>query len=191
MTATGTAQHLLLAADRLSASRSRATEQCWTIGFPTRRSQPWSATMLLSATTKEHVMASKLNPYLSFAGNARQAMEFYKDVFGGELTMNTFGEMGGADSPNADNIMHAQLETPAGYTLMASDGAPGADQPTPGNNMSISLSGDDAELRDYWEKLADGATVTIPLEKQMWGDEFGALVDRFGISWMVNISQAA
>jgi PhnB protein len=146
--------------------------------------------MLLTSTTKEHVMASRLNPYISFAGNARQAMEFYRDVFGGELTLNTFGEMGGGtDAP--DNIMHAQLETPRGYTLMASDGAPGADQPKPGSNFSVSLSGDDADLREYWDKLADGATVTVPLEKQMWGDEFGALVDRFGISWMVNISQTA
>jgi PhnB protein len=145
--------------------------------------------MLLSASTKENVMASRLNPYISFAGNARQAMEFYKDVFGGSLTMNTFGEMGAADAPEADKIMHATLETPSGYALMASDTPPGMEH-KPGDNISISLSGDDAELRDYWEKLADGATVTIPLEKQMWGDEFGALVDRFGISWMVNISQA-
>ena len=70
-------------------------------------------------------MTSRLNPYISFADNARQAMEFYRGVFGGELAMNTFGEMGGAAPGDENKIMHAQLETPAGYTLMASDTPPG------------------------------------------------------------------
>ncbi len=60
---------------------------------------------------------------------------------------------------------------------------------TPGGNITISLSGDDSDdLRGYWDKLADGGQVMMPLEKQMWGDEFGMLADRFGISWMVNIA---
>ena len=95
------------------------------------------------------------------------------------------------DTPDADKIMHAQLETDSGFTLMASDTPPGMGmEHNPGDNISISLSGDDAdELRGYWEKLSAGGTVTMPLEKQMWGDEFGMCVDRFGIPWMVNISQ--
>ena len=134
-------------------------------------------------------MASRLNPYIGFKDNTRQAMEFYKDVFGGELTMNTFGEYGAPGTPEADKIMHAQLETGAGFTLMASDTPPGMER-NPGDNITISLSGDDAdELRGYWSKLSDGGTVTMALEKQMWGDEFGMCVDRFGIPWMVNITQ--
>ena len=134
-------------------------------------------------------MRSRLNPYISFGGDARQAMEFYEDVFGGRLSLSTFGEFGAPDPSVADQIMHALLETDSGFTLMASDTPPGMEH-RPGNNVSISLSGDDgAELRGYWEKLSAGATVTVPLEKQMWGDEFGACVDRFGISWMVNIGQ--
>jgi PhnB protein len=131
-----------------------------------------------------------LNPYVQFDGNAREAMEFYNGIFGGQLTMNTFGEYGmAADSGDNDKIMHAQLETDRGFTLMASDVPPGTDH-TPGNNIAVSLSGEDAEeLRAYWEKLSDGATVPVPLEKQMWGDEFGMCVDRFGIPWMVNIGQ--
>lgn len=133
-------------------------------------------------------MATRLNPYLNFDGNARQAMEFYEQVFGGTLTLNTFGEYG-ETGERADGVMHAQLETPSGYTLMASDLPPGMPH-EPGNNMTNSLSGTDGdELRGYWEKLADGGTVTMPLEKQMWGDEFGACVDKFGIPWMVNITQ--
>ena len=134
-------------------------------------------------------MASRLNPYISFDGTARQAMEFYRDVFGGELTMNTFAEFGQADTPNADNIMHGSLETTSGFTLMAADTPPGMEH-HPGTNIAVSLSGDDAdELRGYWDKLSQGGTVSVPLEKQMWGDEFGMCTDRFGIGWMVNISQ--
>ncbi|WP_432844864.1 VOC family protein [Amycolatopsis sp. CA-161197] len=134
-------------------------------------------------------MASILNPYISFRDDARQAMEFYRDVFGGTLTVNTFGESGMPDSPAADNIMHAQLETENGFTLMAADTPPGMDH-NPGTNISVSLSGDDVDqLRGYWAKLSDGGTVAVPLEKQMWGDEFGMCVDKFGIGWMVNITQ--
>ncbi|GAB3658694.1 VOC family protein [Glycomyces tarimensis] len=131
-------------------------------------------------------MGSVLNPYLNFDGDARAAMEFYRDVLGGELTISTFGEMGD-DSPNREKVMHAQLETRAGFTLMASDTPPGMEF-TPGTNIGISISGDDGdELRGYWEGLSAGATVTMPLERQMWGDEFGSCVDRFGIAWMVDI----
>ncbi|HLL65402.1 MAG TPA: VOC family protein [Micromonosporaceae bacterium] len=134
-------------------------------------------------------MATRLNPYLSFTDNAQQAMEFYQSVFGGNLTLSTFGEYGAPDAAIADKIMHAQLETDSGLALMGADTPPGMEH-NPGTNVSISLSGDDAdELRGYWAKLSDGGAVSVPLEKQMWGDEFGACVDRFGISWMVNIAQ--
>ncbi|MGW1882617.1 VOC family protein [Streptomyces sp. NPDC001970] len=135
-------------------------------------------------------MTSRLNPYLSFGGDARQAMEFYKEVFGGTLALNTFGEFGQKDTPGADKIMHGMLETPSGFTLMGADTPPGMEH-TPGNNFAVSLSGDDeAELRGYWDMLSAGAGagVSVPLEKQMWGDVFGMCTDRFGIPWMVNIS---
>lgn len=135
-------------------------------------------------------MASRLNPYISFKDNAREAMEFYQEVFGGELTMSTFGEYGQADTPVADNIMHANLETPSGFTLMAADTPPGMEH-NPGDNIGISLSGDDTdELRGYWEKLSAGGNVSVPLERQMWGDEFGQCTDKYGIAWMVNIAGA-
>ena len=134
-------------------------------------------------------MTSRLNPYISFAGNARQAMEFYNRVLGGTLTLNTFGESGAPDSGDADKIMHSMLETDSGFTLMGADTPPGMEH-NPGTNIAVSLSGDDAdELRGYWEKLSGGGTVSVPLEKQMWGDEFGACTDQFGIGWMVNIAQ--
>jgi PhnB protein len=134
-------------------------------------------------------MKSRLNPYISFAGNAREAMEFYQSVFGGTLTLSTFGEYGAPDPASADKIMHGLVETDSGMALMGADTPPGMPH-NPGTNIAISLSGDDADaLRGYWQKLSDAGEVSVPLEKQMWGDEFGACVDRFGISWMVNIAQ--
>ena len=127
-----------------------------------------------------------LNPYLNFDDNTREAMEFYQSVFGGELKMNTFGEFGMQDSPQADQIMHAQLETESGYTLMASDTPPGMPY-NPGDTITISLSGDEEVLRDHFNALAEGGKIGTPLEKQMWGDEYGDLVDKFGVSWMVNL----
>ena len=134
-------------------------------------------------------MASRLNPYISFNGNARRALEFYKGVFGGTLKLTTFGDYGDRFSPSANEIMHGLLETDSGFTFMGADTPPGMEH-RPGHNIAVSLSGDDAdELRGYWEKLSEGGIVSVPLEKQMWGDEFGMCVDQFSIGWMVNIGQ--
>ncbi|MFF9862411.1 MULTISPECIES: VOC family protein [Streptomyces] len=136
-------------------------------------------------------MSSRLNPYLSFDGDARQAMEFYEQVFGGTMSLNTFGSAGMPDPAYTDKIMHGMLETPSGFTLMGADTPPGMEY-TPGNTFAVSLSGDEAtELRGYWEKLSAGGFVAVPLEKQMWGDVFGMCTDRFGVTWMVNISEPA
>ena len=134
-------------------------------------------------------MTSRLNPYISFAGNAREALEFYNGVLGGTLTLNTFGEFGatGRSGGRQDHARHA-----GDRRRPRADGRrhpARAWSTTPGDNIAVSLSGDDADdLRGYWEKLSDGAKVEVPLEKQMWGDEFGMCVDRFGITWMVNIA---
>lgn len=134
-------------------------------------------------------MASRLNPYLTFKNNARQAMEFYQSVLGGTLNVTSFADFGVPDG--GDGVMHAMLETPDGFTLMASDLPPDM-QVQQGNNITVSLSGDDADaLRGYWEKLSAGGTVTMRFEKQAWGDEFGSCVDKFGVPWMVNIGQPA
>ncbi len=111
-------------------------------------------------------MPTRLNPYLSFRDNAREAMDFYQSVFGGELTRSTFGEFGVSQDPDEqDKIMHAQLIGANGLVLMGAD-TPNSMDYTPGGAISVSLSGDadaDAELRGYWEKLSTGATVIEPL----------------------------
>lgn len=134
-------------------------------------------------------MSVRLNPYLNFRDNAREALEFYQSVFGGELRINTFKELHASQDPSEDDlVMHAQLEGDHGVVLMASDLPPRMEFQPPGS-FSISLSGDDEPVLAGWfEKLAAGGTVTMPLTKAVWGDTFGMCVDRFGISWLVNIS---
>lgn len=134
-------------------------------------------------------MISKLNPYIHFESNAKEAMSFYKEVFGGELTMSTFGQGGMAHNPeDNEKLMHAQLVAGNGITLMASD-TPKEWRKNPGATISISLSGnDEAELKGYWDKLSEGAQISQPLTAAPWGDQFGMLTDKFGIEWMVNIA---
>lgn len=136
-------------------------------------------------------MDVQLDPYLSFRDSAREAMEFYQTVFGGELTTRTFADFHASDDPaERDKIMHSRLTTPHGLVLMAAD-TPNAMELTPGNSISISLSGhDEAKLRGYWEKLSAGGTVTVPLEPAPWGDTFGICTDEFGVTWMVDIGAA-
>lgn len=136
-------------------------------------------------------MTVRLNPYLSFRDSAREAMERYRDIFGGELTLSTFAEFGVSQDPaEQDKIMHGMLETPSGLVLMGADTPDSMDLPS-GSAHSVSLSGDDeATLRAYWEGLVEGGTVVEPLTTAPWGDAFGMLVDRFGIHWMVNIAGA-
>jgi PhnB protein len=135
-------------------------------------------------------MTATLNPYLGFRDNAREAMEFYRSVFGGELAIHTFAEFHASEEVDEQElVMHGQLETPSGFTLMASD-TPKSMGYAPGSTITISLSGkseDDAELRGYWQRLSEGATITMPLDKAPWGDVFGMLTDRFGTAWMMSI----
>lgn len=132
----------------------------------------------------------KLNPYLSFKDSTKSAMEFYKSVFGGELTMSTFKEGGMVqEGPASELIMHAMLVVGPEMTIMASD-TPEHMEYKPAAGFSISLSGansDEETLTGYWGKLLEGGNAFMPLEKAPWGDTFGMLTDKFGVTWMVNI----
>jgi PhnB protein len=136
-------------------------------------------------------MTIHLNPYLGFKDNAREAMEFYHSVFGGELLINTFAELHASTDPVEDNlIMHSQLSVEGGLVLMGSDTPPRMEY-KPGTNISVSLSGeasDETTLAGYWNKLIQSADVTMPLSKAQWGDQFGMCTDKFGIVWLVNIA---
>jgi PhnB protein len=134
-------------------------------------------------------MQTKLNPYLNFLSNARAAMEFYHSVFGGELKMSTFSDYHASQSPSEDNlIMHSELTVAEYLQFMASD-TPERMEFRPGSNMTMSLSGDnEEELTGWFRQLSDGGSVSMPLEKAIWGDTFGMCTDKFGICWLVNIT---
>lgn len=137
-------------------------------------------------------MQTRLNPYISFKDNAREALEFYHEVFGGKLDIHPFSEyandMPDANPEEGNKVMHGMLEAENGITFMGAD-TPSSMQFQPGAQISMSLSGDnDEQLRGYWQKLSEGGTVAMPLEHAPWGDSFGMLIDKFGICWMVNIA---
>ena len=129
-------------------------------------------------------MTHKLNPYLTFGGDAREAMEFYETVFGGALTLQSFKEAGIAQTPDQEHlIMHGELITNDGMTIMGAD-----DPELVSSPATIAVSGDDEEiLSGYWNKLNVGATILAPFETAPWGDTFGMLTDQFGTRWMVNV----
>lgn len=132
-------------------------------------------------------MTATLSPYINLEDTTKEAMAFYQSIFGGDLTSSTFGEFG-MEGPDATKIMHSQLVTDQGFTIMCADTPAGMERSS-GSGITISLSGTDSELRGWFAALSQDGTVTTKLEKQMWGDEFGQLTDKFGVGWLVNISR--
>jgi len=129
----------------------------------------------------------QLLPYLTFDGTCREAMEFYKQVFGGELEVRYFSEFYG-DLPQADKekVMHAELKNDA-MSLMASDSVPGSET-TFGDNVRITVTSTDSKrLAAFFEELSQGGTVIMPFEKQVWGQELGMLTDKFGTHWLISV----
>lgn len=129
-----------------------------------------------------------LDVYLFFRGNCREAMEFYKGIFGGELTVQTYGDVNAANEDNKpEHLMHASLEG-GDIKLMASDTAQASEKAA---KVSISLGGiDEEKLRKVFDQLSEDVEVKYPLKKEFWGDIFGSITDKYGIEWMVNIQAA-
>lgn len=136
-------------------------------------------------------MQSRLNPYIGFKDNTKEAMEFYKTVFGGELEVHTFKEYNASQDPSEDDkIMHSMLTAPNGIVFMAAD-TPNSMEFKGMCGISMSLSGDDEkELRGYYDKLLEGGSTPMPIAKAPWGDIFGMVIDKFGVTWMVDILPA-
>ncbi|MEU0552162.1 VOC family protein [Micromonospora sp. NPDC005979] len=133
-------------------------------------------------------MTARVSPYLSFAGNARDAMRFYQSVFGGDLQVATFGDLHGPTGTAVDDLVaHAMLQGASGIVLMGSDRTPGDDRP--GGTSSITLGGDDeTEMTGYWERLSAEGAVTVPFAPSPWGARYGRCTDRFGTDWLVNLA---
>ncbi|MFD5224525.1 VOC family protein [Microbacterium sp. NPDC058342] len=132
-----------------------------------------------------------LNPYLSFRDNAREAMTFYQSVLGGKLDLVEFSAFPDMpqDPADAEKIMHSWLATEDGMVLAGSDTPTGMEYREP-QNISISISGEEARMQAVWDGLSEGGTVTMPFETPPWGGRFGTLVDRYGMSWMVSADAA-
>ena len=133
-------------------------------------------------------MTSRLNPYISFSDNARQAMEFYQSVFGGELTINTFSDFGIPDAP-ADGVMHSELRA-EGFTVMGADGFDEHIQGWGATRTHAAFMSDEFDrVRGFYDRFVErGAEVKQPLEKQVWGDFYGEVVDPWGVAWMFNVA---
>lgn len=135
-------------------------------------------------------MTLTLNPYINLRGTAREALEFYRSVLGGTVELSEFADFPGMGVPDDELslIMHGQLTTDDGFTLMVSDVPSTMEYEAPAG-FSVSISGEDAErLEQFWNGLADGGTVVQPYETPPWGGRFGMLKDRFGVDWMVALN---
>lgn len=137
----------------------------------------------------------KLHSYLNFAGNAQDAFDFYRSVFGGEFSsVVRYGDfpMEGVTvaEEDAGKVLHIALPIGEGNVLMASDVLESlGHELRPGNNVYVSVHPENREEADrIFTGLSEGAKVEMPIGDAPWGDYYGALEDRFGIQWMVNYS---
>jgi len=144
--------------------------------------------LLIQTSLLAKFKMTQINSYLTFSGNCRQAMEFYKECLGGELTFQTIGESPMADKMPAkmkDCILHSRLQKGA-LIIMATDCVP---EPglIKGNSVSLELEcSSEDEIRKCYAKLSSGGKTTHPLENTFWGALFGGLIDKFGIHWLLN-----
>ena len=137
-------------------------------------------------------MSVNVVTHLNFRGNARMALEFYQTVFGGDLTIITYEDMGNVQNPaEAKQVVWGQVTDAGGPRVMAYD-VPSMLPWSPGDSpFFLSLRGDQAEeITPYWDKLAVGSTVIVPLAPSQWAPLYGMLTDRFGITWVVDVEVA-
>ena len=135
---------------------------------------------------------TSINPYLSFNGECREAMNFYKECLGGELSMQTIEESPmAAQCPGAigHHIMHSMLEH-GGLVVMGSD-MQGPDGYAKGTNVSLNVNCDsEISLKQYFRKLSEGGKVVMAPERMFWGGTFACLTDKFGIKWQFNYTHS-
>ncbi len=131
---------------------------------------------------------NRITPYLYFNGTCQKAIEFYCEVFEGEILFSQKYSDGPLDVPDADadKVMHATIQV-AGGRIMASDYSSAADfsKKSEESNVRLNIGWESvATMTSAYEKLSAGGKITMPLEKQFWGDHFGMFTDKFGIQWM-------
>jgi PhnB protein len=137
-------------------------------------------------------MTIKTTTHLNFRGNARAALDFYRDVFGGALVAITYADAQAVQNPDeADQIMWGQVAADNGFAIMAYD-VPSRLDWNPGEiPVFVSVRGTTAnEISGYWEKLSQGATIIAPLAPAGWSPLYGMLKDRFGVTWVLDVEVA-
>ena len=132
-------------------------------------------------------MTVSTTTHLNFRGNARAALELYRDVFGGTLTAVTYAQAGATAEP-ADHVMWGQVASSAGFRVMAYDVPTGAPHEPGVDPVFVSVRGTDAdELRGYWDGLTPGGTVRVPLAESAWSPLYGMVTDRLGVTWVLDL----
>ncbi|GAA0924217.1 VOC family protein [Virgisporangium ochraceum] len=135
-------------------------------------------------------MSISTTAHINLRGTAREALEFYRSVFGGDLVAATYADAGAAQDPaEADQIIWGQVTSPDGFRIMAFD-VPAARPWNPGEHAYyVSVRGTDAgEVTAYWKKLSDGSTVLQDLAPSGWSPLYGMLTDRFGVTWVLDVA---
>ena len=134
-------------------------------------------------------MTINVTPHLNFRGDARQALEFYQSVFGGELTIASYADMGNTDPATADHVTFGQVVADNGFRIMAYDVYPHLEWDQGQDPFFISVRGTGPkELQNYWDQLSDGAKIIQPIGPSQWAPLYGRLTDRFGITWVLDIA---
>ncbi|WFR73181.1 VOC family protein [Prescottella defluvii] len=133
-------------------------------------------------------MTVNVTPHLNFRGNAREALEFYQKVFGGELAIISYADMGNLAPETADHVTWGQVEAANGFRIMAYDVYPNLPWNQGQDPFFVSVRGTDPEeLQRFWDGLADGATIKQPIGPSQWAPLYGQLTDRFGVTWVLDI----
>ena len=150
-------------------------------------------------------MSITTTTHLNFRGDAREALEFYRSVFGGQTVVATYGDVGmPAEAPGADKVVFGQLETAEGFRVMAYDipgqsggsAAAGSTRRENGVTLTdqpffVSVRGESLEeVEAYWSALSAGASLVEPLAASAWSPGFGMLTDRFGVTWILDVAAA-
>jgi len=151
-------------------------------------------------------MSITTTTHLNFRGDARAALEFYHSVFGGQVTVATYGDFGmPSDAPGAENVVFGQVESDNGFRVMAYDipGQTGGSVDAAGSThrangvtltnqpFFVAVRGESLdEVEGYWATLSVGGSVVEPLAASAWSPGFGMLTDRFGVTWILDVAAA-
>ncbi len=134
-------------------------------------------------------MTIAVTPHINLRGQARAALELYKGVFGGELAIVSYADMGNTEAETADHVVWGQVAAGNGFRIMAYDVYPHLEWDQGHDPFFVSVRGADAaEVQGYWDKLVEGSTIKQPIGPSQWAPLYGMLTDKFGITWILDVA---